>query len=236
MKGRRNTHGVAGIGGSGAPSPFTPAPSRRGVEGTILGLPSSFTVASLPSRPRGAPSTRSAAKVPGRGAACHRRWRLRWGLAPVARAPEPGAGTTRRRRKRRVLFLVTAPTGRRPAWAPSRSSGPARRLRRLLLDGLGAGTSSATKRSNLLLNEAVPAVLHGVVRAAGQHSEISAQRLPRLWCSTSIVLTSSTVKGALETADRAGCATALDTAFRSYRAWPRLLWAISSVLSLGPVS
>ena len=69
--------GVAGIGGKEAPSPLTPAPSRRGVDGTILGLPSSLTVANLPRRPRGTSSTKSAAKVPGRGAACHLRWRLR---------------------------------------------------------------------------------------------------------------------------------------------------------------
>ena len=61
-------------------------------------------------------------------------------------------------------------------------------------------TSSATKRSNLLLNEAFQWFLTALSVRPGSILLISAQRLPRLWCSTRIVLTSSTVKGAFETA------------------------------------
>ena len=61
-------------------------------------------------------------------------------------------------------------------------------------------TSSATKRSNLLLNEAFQWFLTALSVRPGSILLISAQRLPRLWCSTSMVLTSSTVKGAFETA------------------------------------
>ena len=151
MKGRRNTHGVAGIGGSGAPSPLTPAPSRRGVLGTIEGLPSSFTVASLPRRPRGTSSTRSAAKVPGRGAACHLRWRLRWGLAPVARAPLPGAGEDAPPTHAASAFSNKGPDKSKAGVGASRPFGPAwidtvAKLLRLPL----TATSTASRRRGLM--------------------------------------------------------------------------------------
>mmetsp|Transcript_13421 Transcript_13421/g.41321 ORF Transcript_13421/g.41321 Transcript_13421/m.41321 type:complete len:340 (-) Transcript_13421:736-1755(-) len=200
MKGRRNTHGVAGIGGSGAPSPLTPAPSRRGVLGTIEGLPSSLTVASLPSRPRGTSSTRSAAKVPGRGAACHRRWRLRCGDAPVARPPVPGAGEDAPPTQAARAFSSNGPDKSKAGVGASRPFGPGASPRDGCCWMASGPTSSATNRSNLLRNEAFQWFLTALSVRPGSILLISAQRLPRLWCSTSIVLTSSTVKGALETA------------------------------------
>ena len=65
------------------------------------------------------------AKVPGRGAACHLRWRLRCGDAPVARPPVPGAGDDAPPTHAASAFSSNGPDRSKAGVGASRPFGPA---------------------------------------------------------------------------------------------------------------